>query len=151
ASAADELCSVVRSWRSGSPMCAAFLFSPAALQFLLQHRADLLMRSACLLTLFLFAAAGAQEVVDRMVAVVNRRVILDSELEQAARVEQLLQGKPAEKASAQELQAVLDRMIDRALLEQQIAKSAPLDPSSEELDAQVKEIRDKIPGAASEE
>ena len=105
------------------------------------------MRSACLLALFLIAAAGAQQqqvVVDRMVAVVNKRVILDSELEQEARVEQLLQGKPAEKPSAQELQAVLEQMIDRSLLEQQIAKSAPLDPSTEELAAQVKEIRDKI-------
>lgn len=109
------------------------------------------MRRACLLALCLIGATGAQELVDRMVAVVNRRVILESELEQATRVEQLLQGKRAEKPSAQELQDVLERMIDRSLLDQQIAKSAPLDPSAEELDAQVKEIRDKIPGAATEE
>lgn len=111
------------------------------------------MRRAPLVALLLVALASAQQqdVVDRMVAVVNKRVILDSELEQAARVEQLLQGKPAGKPSAEELQAVLDRMIDRALLDQQIAKSAPLDPSTEELAAQVKEIRDKIPGASTEE
>jgi len=115
------------------------------------------MRRACQLALLLLVAvAGAQPqdaVVDRIVAVVNRRVILESELEQATRVEQLLGGKPAgkEKPSPQELGMVLERLIDRALLEQQIAKSAPLDPSAEELAGQIQEIRGKIPGASTDE
>lgn len=112
------------------------------------------MRRAPLLAVLLAALAGAQQqqaVVDRMVAVVNKHVILASELEQEARIERLLQGKPAEKPSPQELQAVLDQLIDRSLLEQQIGHSAPLDPSSEELTAQVKELRTKIPGAETDE
>ena len=110
------------------------------------------MRHACLLAFLLMATAGAQEVVDRIVAVVNRSVILESQLEQEARIEELLQGKPAsEKPSAQELQAVLERLIDRSLLEQQIAHTGPLDPSPEELASQVKEVRDKIPGAETDE
>ena len=113
------------------------------------------MRPAHLLAVLLavVAAAGAQVVVDRMVAVVNRRVILESELEQVARVEELLQGKPASSAkpTAQELEGVLERLIDRSLLEQQIAQSAPLDPSAEELAAQIKEIREKIPGAETDQ
>src|SRR5262249_29215096 len=55
------------------------------------------------------------------------------------------------KPSAQELQGVLDRLVDRSLLEQQMVHSGPLDPSPEELASQVKEIRDKIPGAATDE
>lgn len=111
------------------------------------------MRSACLLTVFLAAMAGAQEqtVVDRMVAVVNRHVILASELEQEARIEQLLQGKPAEKPLPQELQSVLDQLVDRSLLEQQIGHSAPLDPSTDELAAQVKDLRGRISGADTNE
>jgi peptidyl-prolyl cis-trans isomerase SurA len=110
------------------------------------------MRRACLLAILLVAIAGAQDVVDRIVAVVNRSVILESQLEQEARIEELLQGKPAgEKLSDQELQAVLDRLIDRSLLEQQMVQAGPLDPSPEELASQVKEIRDKIPGAETDE
>jgi peptidyl-prolyl cis-trans isomerase SurA len=110
------------------------------------------MRPAYLLVFLLVVMAGAQQVVDRMVAVVNRRVILESELEQEARVEQLLEGKPAsgERTSAQALESVLDRLIDRLLLEQQIAQSAPLDPSASELAEQIKEIRSKIPAAATD-
>lgn len=110
------------------------------------------MRRAYLLAFLLVATAGAQEVVDRMVAVVNKRVILESQLEQEARIEELLQGKPSgEKPSGQELQAVLNRLIDRSLLEQQIVQTGPLDPSADELASQIKEIRDKIPGAATDE
>jgi SurA N-terminal domain len=110
------------------------------------------MRRAYLLAFLLVATAGAQEVVDRIVAVVNKQVIMESQLEQEARTEELLQGKPAgEKPSAQQLQAVLERLIDRSLLEQQIVHAGPLDPSAEELASQVREIRDKIPGAATDE
>lgn len=115
------------------------------------------MRRACQLGfLFALVMAQAQEVVDRIVAVVNKRVILESELDQARRVELLLKGKPltGEKPAPQEMQALLDRLIDRSLLEQQIAHPASpeiLDPKPEELAERIKEIRSQIPGAASEE
>lgn len=112
------------------------------------------MRLACQLVLLLFAVqSGAQEVVDRMVAVVNKRVILESELDQATRVEFLLQGKPLQdtRPDAPATQAVLDRLIDRSLLEQQIGNPELLDPEPEELAARVKEVREQIPNAASDE
>jgi hypothetical protein len=37
------------------------------------------------------------------------------------------------------------------LLEQQMVQAGPLDPSPEELASQIKEIRDKVPGAATDE
>ncbi|HEY1525277.1 MAG TPA: SurA N-terminal domain-containing protein [Candidatus Angelobacter sp.] len=91
------------------------------------------------------------QVVDRMVAVVNKRVILDSELDQAARVEFLLQGKPIEKLTAADRAAVLERLIDRSLLDQQIVNGAMLDPAPEELSAKIKEVREKMSGAAADE
>jgi hypothetical protein len=112
------------------------------------------MRRACqLVLLFTLAWLRAQEVVDRMVAVVNKRVILESELDQARRIDLLLQGKPLtyENPDPKQMQTLLDRLIDRSLLEQQIADPAMLDPTPEELAAHIKEIRDRIPGAASEE
>jgi hypothetical protein len=67
----------------------------------------------------LLAAFGQAQIVDRMVAVVNKHVILESELDQAARVEFLLQGKPIEKLAQADRVAVLERLIDRSLLDQQ--------------------------------
>ncbi|HSM84750.1 MAG TPA: SurA N-terminal domain-containing protein [Candidatus Limnocylindrales bacterium] len=102
------------------------------------------------LTLLLMGAAFSQ-VVDRMVAVVNKRVILESELDQATRVEFLMQGKPLEKLTPADKLAVLDRLIDRSLLDQQIVNGDMLAPDPAELAARIKDIRDQIPGAATDE
>jgi hypothetical protein len=114
-----------------------------------------MLRAVQLALVFVFGVllARAQEVVDRMVAVVNKRVILESELDQARRIELLLQGKPLtnETPSTQEMQALLDRLIDRSLLDQQIADPAILDPTPAELAERLKELRGQIPDAASDE
>jgi peptidyl-prolyl cis-trans isomerase SurA len=113
------------------------------------------MRRACQFALLLLAliVCRAQEVVDRMVAVVNKRVILESELDQATRVELLLQGKPLNNSQhgAPDMQTVLDQLIDRSLLEQQIANPALLDPTPEEMAERIKEVRAQLPAAATEE
>jgi peptidyl-prolyl cis-trans isomerase SurA len=99
----------------------------------------------------LLAGVMQAQVVDRMVAVVNKQVILESDLDQATRVEFLQQGKPIERLTYADRAAVLDRLIDRSLLDQQIVNPAMLDPSPDELKARVEEIRQGIPGASSEE
>ena len=85
-----------------------------------------------------------------MVAVVNKRVILESELDQALRVEYLMQGKSLDKISPGDSSAVLDRLVDRALLDQQILHPEMLAPTAEELADQVKEVRRQLPGAATD-
>jgi parvulin-like peptidyl-prolyl isomerase len=97
-----------------------------------------------------FAACFAQ-VVDRMVAVVNKQVILQSELEQSAHVEFLLQGKSLGQLTDGELQTVLDRLIDQALLEQQIVNKSAFQPSDQEIENRIHEIRAGIPGGVSDE
>ena len=101
--------------------------------------------------LLLLAASGGAQVVDRMVAVVNKQVILESELDQATRVEFLLQAKPIEQLAQTDRAAELERLIDRSLLEQQIVDSAMLNPSAEDLAAKIKELREGLPGAGSDE
>ena len=88
-----------------------------------------------------------------MVAVVNKRVILESELDQAIRVQFLLQGKVLknDQPEASGAQAVLDQLIDRSLLEQQIADPTVLDPTPEEVAARIQEVRAQLPGAATDE
>ncbi|HEV7519878.1 MAG TPA: SurA N-terminal domain-containing protein [Candidatus Angelobacter sp.] len=97
----------------------------------------------------LLAGLGQAQVVDRMVAVVNKRVILESELDQATGVEFLLQAKPIQNLTQADRSTVLERLIDRSLLDQQIVNPAMLDPAPEELATKIKEIRDGIPGGTA--
>jgi parvulin-like peptidyl-prolyl isomerase len=99
----------------------------------------------------LLAGLAQAQVVDRMVAVVNKHVILESELDQATRVEFLEQGKPIERLTYADRNAVLERLIDRSLLDQQIVNPAMLDPGPEELKAKVEELRQGIPGASRDQ
>ena len=103
------------------------------------------------LALLLPIAGFAQpQVVDRMVAVVNKRVILQSELDQAARVEFLLQGKPIASLTQADTAAVLEQLIDRSLLDQQIVNATMLDPSPEEIAAKVREVRQNFAGSVGQ-
>ncbi len=99
----------------------------------------------------LLATLAPAQVVDRMVAVVNKHVILESELDQAARVEFLLAGKPISALTQADRAAVLDRLIERSLLDQQIVNSAMLDPTPQEIALKVKEVRTGIPGATDDQ
>jgi len=99
----------------------------------------------------LLAGVMQAQVVDRMVAVVNRHVILESDLDQATRVEFLMQAKPIERLTYADRTAVMERLIDRSLLDQQIVNPAMLDPSPAELKAKIEEVREGIPGAAKDE
>ncbi len=110
------------------------------------------MRMRCQLVLVLLLAGIAQaQVVDRMVAVVNKRVILESELDQAVRVEFLIQGKSVDKITQADRVAALERLIDRSLLDQQIVNPSMLDPTPEELAAKVKEVRSQFSDSATDE
>lgn len=99
---------------------------------------------------FLLASFCQAQVVDRMVAVVNKHVILESELDQAVRMERLLQGKSMDKITAKERADVLDQLIDRSLLEQQIMNSSMFDPTADELADKVKDVRSDIPAATTD-
>jgi hypothetical protein len=99
----------------------------------------------------LLAVIARAQVVDRMVAVVNRHVILESELDQATRVEFLLQAKSIERLTYADRTAVMERLIDRSLLDQQIVNPAMLDPAPEEVKAKIEEVREGILGASSDQ
>jgi hypothetical protein len=111
------------------------------------------MRSRFQLALVLIMAAicCSGQVVDRMVAVVNKRVILDSELDQAVRLEFLMAGKPLDRATQADRMATLDRLIDRSLLDQQAVRSEMLDPDPQELADKVAEVRRQLPNAQTDE
>ena len=99
------------------------------------------------------AAARAQVVVDRMVAVVNKRVIMASQLDQEVRLQRLLEGRPpaGPKLEPQEVSFTLEQLIDRKLLEQQILRGDMETPSPEEVSRRINEVRSRTPGLETEE
>src|SRR5579884_2996360 len=95
---------------------------------------------------FMAGVCAAQQVVDRIVATVNRQPILLSDWEVELRYEALLDQKPL-PVSDDVARAALDRLIDQELLRQQL-KSYRVDaPTTEEINDRIKEIRRQIPGA----
>lgn len=93
----------------------------------------------------------AGQVVDRMVAVVNRHVVLQSELEQEVRIDIMLRGLPLEQANSAEMDAMLERLIDQSLLQQQIMNTAMIEPGPEELKEGLSNLRSQLPGVREEE
>jgi peptidyl-prolyl cis-trans isomerase SurA len=84
-------------------------------------------------------------VLDRVVAVVNNQAILLSDVDDEIRLSAL---DPSEKSTEPESrQRALDRLISRALIEQQIRQEdARADvPTQEEIDARIAEIRHDLP------
>jgi hypothetical protein len=104
-----------------------------------------------LVLMLLSASLCSGQVIDRIVAVVNKQVILESELDQNARFEFLMAAKPLGQLTGTDRAAVLDRLIDRSLLEQQVARTEMLDPTPQELAARLAEVRNQIPGAQSDD
>jgi peptidyl-prolyl cis-trans isomerase SurA len=76
-------------------------------------------------------AAHAGEVIDRIVAIVNGHIILQSDWDEALCYEALMSGRPLGQFGDEDRRAVLDRLIDHELLGEQM-KLASFRPASEE-------------------
>jgi hypothetical protein len=94
---------------------------------------------------------SSPEVIDRIVATVNGRVILQSDLDEALCYEALLSGHPTSELAEEDRRAVLDRLIDQELLRGQM-KSAEFQHATEaEVEARVADARKQYPQASAEE
>ncbi len=84
-------------------------------------------------------------VLDQVVAVVNRHAILLSDVEDEVRLSILDAGRAGEGQVTE--QRALEQLISRALIEQQIRQEdlRTVDPSPEEVNARVEEIRKQLP------
>jgi hypothetical protein len=103
-----------------------------------------------LLAAFLAPSASAGQVIDRIVAKVNNRIILQSDLDEALCYEALLNGRSLSQLTEDDRRAVLDRLVDQELLREQM-KSAEFQKASEaEAAAQVAEARKLYPEASTD-
>ena len=99
-----------------------------------------------------FSLPGARaEVIDRIVATVNGRVILQSDWDEALRYEALLNGGKLSDFTDDERRAVLDRLIDQELLGEQMKAAYFQHASESEAAARIAEARKQYPEAATDE
>ena len=92
-------------------------------------------------------AAFAGEVIDGVIATVNRKPLLQSDWDDAVRFEAFMQQKPLATVTEADRAGALQRLIDRRLLEIQIADPNYLAPTREEVHANLTKLRDQIPAA----
>jgi hypothetical protein len=95
-------------------------------------------------------SSGRAEVIDRIVATVNGQIILLSDWEDSLRFEAFSSGRPLERFTAEERKAVLDRLIDRELLREQLHAADIQHASAEEVAQRVAEIRKQYAEAETE-
>ena len=107
---------------------------------------------AVLLSALSFAPSPASaEVIDRIIATVNGRVILQSDWDEALCYEALLTNRTPAQFTDDDRRAVLERLIDQELLREQM-KSADFPHATDaEAAARVAEARKQSPQAASSE
>lgn len=91
----------------------------------------------------LSAVSAAQQLVDRIVATVNRQPILLSDWEVEMRYEAMLDQKPL-PLNDEAAHGALDRLIDQELVQQQIRSYRLTEPSAQEITDRLIEIRKQL-------
>ncbi len=111
------------------------------------------MKNSGLAVVFFLLAqsAFAGQIVDRIVATVNGRVILQSDLQEALAYEAILNGRVVGQFTAEERRSVLDRLIDQELLHEQMKSTEFKHATETEAAARVSEARKQYPQAATEQ
>ena len=95
-------------------------------------------------------SSARSEVIDRIVATVNGQIILLSDWEDSLRFEAFSSGRPLDRFTAEERKAVLDRLIDRELLREQLHAADIQHATAEEVAQRVAEIRKQYAEAETE-
>jgi peptidyl-prolyl cis-trans isomerase SurA len=100
--------------------------------------------------LFTVLPSHAAEVLDRIVATVNGRIILQSDWDAALRYAALADGRSLENISIDDRKAALDRLIDQELLREQLGSIDLKHAADDDVSQRVQEIRKQYPEAHDE-
>lgn len=96
------------------------------------------------------SAAVASDIIERVVATVNNRPILQSDWDEEVRYEAFVNHRPLSRVTLADRKAALDRLIDQELLRQQIKEDEAegvLAESPPHIESRLQEIRKQYPGA----
>jgi peptidyl-prolyl cis-trans isomerase SurA len=96
-------------------------------------------------------AAPTPEVVDRIVAIVNGRVILQSDWDEALCYEALVSNRALDRFTDDDRRAVLDRLIDQELLREQMKSAEFRHATDAEVQARITEARKQYPQAVTDQ
>jgi len=105
------------------------------------------MRAVATISLAVLLIAGhaiGGEVIDRIVARVNRRVVLQSELDDAMRYQAMVAQRGLDSLTAADRKQALDQLIDQVLIDQQIDRSAYVRVPKADLDRQIIQVRRQL-------
>jgi peptidyl-prolyl cis-trans isomerase SurA len=94
---------------------------------------------------------ASAEVIDRIIATVNGRVILQSDWDEALSYEALLSNRSLTQFTDDDRRAVLDRLIDQELLREQMKSADFTHATDAEIASRVADARKQYPQAASSE
>jgi len=107
-----------------------------------------MQRRATTITMLLLLAfalcAPASEVIDRIVAIVNGKLILQSDVQEEARIEGFLAGQQPSDFKPEELRTVIDRMIDRQLVHEQMRTVREVATTSQAVERRMKQLRQTL-------
>jgi len=92
----------------------------------------------------------AGQVIDRIVAIVNGHVILQSQLEDGLCFEALSSARPVSSLNDDDRRAALNRLIDQELVREQTQESDLPQPAPEQVQKRIQEIRAAYPEATSD-
>ncbi len=104
-----------------------------------------------LLALLALAPSAVAEVVDRIVATVNGRVILQSDLDEALCYDALLTGRSLADFTDDDRRATLDRLIDQELLREQMKSADFRHATDTEVSARIADARKQYPQAVTDD
>jgi hypothetical protein len=92
----------------------------------------------------LLALPLCAETIDRIVATVNGRPVMESELAEQLHVEQLLAGRPPALLTIAEQRLGLERLLDQILLQQQMDAVNFEQPSAEDVGKRVQQVQQQV-------
>jgi peptidyl-prolyl cis-trans isomerase SurA len=114
-------------------------------------RKSILLAAFALLFAAVSSAPSAAEVIDRIVATVNGRIVLQSDWDEALCYEALLSNRTLAQFTDEDRRSVLDRLIDQELLREQMKSSEFIHATDAEVEARLADARKQYPQAASAE
>jgi hypothetical protein len=89
--------------------------------------------------------SSTAEVIDRIVATVNRHAILASEWDEAVRFECLANGRPLKDVTPDERRQTLERLVDQELIAERMRNNSFVPATQEEIASRVRELRQTVP------